>query len=648
MASIQLMNIVFPSQELYLRKIGTRVKVWLEGNQHSAYTVNGAFLVQGSVSVAVTVNGHTSFQVPALGRWSDEASTTRFTLPGTVYLNFVVRGEVLIIDSSALASGSGATIPPEWKPQVVSGVEYNAVTNSLVANYYALFNPSPYSAQYYINTSISGGASVQILEAMTSYITTFGATCSQTLNTLSSTVTLNETYEEPYELQYCALRYYVSEIAEGTATVCIDAVDCHAWTDTFWANAEQLAAEFAYLYNSWTAENFATSVGTKCYVTLTAEQVASQIALWEESSPPVVSNAPNIVAGFLLPFFILRAVFDDPSTVEGEYDSPVLVKTTEVTSMATITVSDNSQIAAGDTLTNNVGGIPFVYTFRNLPTGAANEIIIGGTAAITAANIATALNATDGAIFTATASSGVVSVTEYTSETVTKTTTSAGITIGDVIQTVIYTTPDPVATLPAFTSNGLCSDGTGFLPKFTGAGTCTQDDFCIGRGVLPAATCNAQSFITGVSYSSTDAEKISLLLNGNGFMQNFAPMVCVSDPDEAALLAVQFAANYITHTSDVIVWGTTESWVCPRATLYYAQGDCEDGAFLIASLLLNIGVSSSKVKVAIGYYDDTGHAWAMYQRASDGIWVNLDWTKGSTYWNAISSVDELPIAFSEA
>ncbi|MCK9311745.1 MAG: transglutaminase-like cysteine peptidase, partial [Bacteroidales bacterium] len=110
----------------------------------------------------------------------------------------------------------------------------------------------------------------------------------------------------------------------------------------------------------------------------------------------------------------------------------------------------------------------------------------------------------------------------------------------------------------------------------------------------------------------------------------------------------QFAANYITHTSDVIVWGTTESWVCPRATLYYAQGDCEDGAFLIASLLLNIGVSSAKVKVAIGYYDDTGHAWAMYQRASDDIWVNLDWTKGSTYWNAISSVDELPIAFSEA
>jgi predicted transglutaminase-like cysteine proteinase len=483
---------------------------------------------------------------------------------------------------------------------------------------------------------------------MTSYITTFGATCSQTLNTLSSTVTLNETYEEPYELQYFALRYYVSEIVEGTATVCIDAVDCHAWTGTFWTNAEQLAAQFAYIYNMWAAENFATSAGAKCYVTLTEEQVAAQIALWEESSPIVVSNAPNIIAAFLLPFYILRAVFADPSIVDGTYDQPVLVNTTEVTSTETITVSDNTQISAGDTLTNNVGGIPFVYTFRNLPTGAANEIIIGATAAITAANIATALNATDGAIFTATASSDVVSVTEYTSETVTKSTTSVGVTIGVVIQSVLYTTPDPVATLPALTSNGLCSDGTGFLPAFTASGTCTQDDFCIGRGVLPAATCNAQSFISGLNYDSTKLEKISLLLNGNGFMQSFAPMVCVTDPDEAALLAVQFAANYITHTPDVIVWGTTESWVCPRGTLYYAQGDCEDGAFLIASLLLNIGVSSSKVKVAIGYYDDTGHAWAMYQRASDDIWVNLDWTKGSTYWNAISSVDELPIAFSEA
>jgi len=256
------------------------------------------------------------------------------------------------------------------------------------------------------------------------------------------------------------------------------------------------------------------------------------------------------------------------------------------------------------------------------------------------------LNATDGAIFVATSADNIVLILDCTSEETTKTTTCTGLIIGPIIKPDKYPA-DGLASFPAFTGEGFCGDGTGFLPALTSAGTCTQDDFCIGRGVLPAATCNAQSFITGVSYSSTDAEKISLLLYGNGWMQNFAGMVGIaSEPDASALLAVQFVANYITYAPDLTTWSVADYWIDPRATLYYATGDCEDGAFLLASILLNLGVSHTKVRVAIGTYNGVGHAWVLYQRDSDGLWVLLDWTAGATYWNAISDIDDLSIAYS--
>ena len=93
MASTQLMNISL-TQTVYLQAAGTSTRVWLVGNGTSAFTVKSATLSQGSVSRPITVNGHTSFQVPALGRWSDYVSTAGFTLPGNATLSTVVLGEV--------------------------------------------------------------------------------------------------------------------------------------------------------------------------------------------------------------------------------------------------------------------------------------------------------------------------------------------------------------------------------------------------------------------------------------------------------------------------------------------------------------------------------------------------------------------------
>lgn len=58
--------------------------------------------------------------------------------------------------------------------------------------------------------------------------------------------------------------------------------------------------------------------------------------------------------------------------------------------------------------------------------------------------------------------------------------------------------------------------------------------------------------------------------------------------------------------------------------------NCEDGAILLASMMINAGVPKYRVKVAAGLVDDFnggtgGHAYCIYKRESDDRWVTLDW-----------------------
>jgi hypothetical protein len=70
-------------------------------------------------------------------------------------------------------------------------------------------------------------------------------------------------------------------------------------------------------------------------------------------------------------------------------------------------------------------------------------------------------------------------------------------------------------------------------------------------------------------------------------------------------------------------------WMFPEETLRNGGGDCEDRAFLLASLLLASGISSYSVRVALGKIYDQGtgksydHAWVMYKNES-GVWMLIE------------------------
>lgn len=301
-----------------------------------------------------------------------------------------------------------------------------------------------------------------------------------------------------------------------------------------------------------------------------------------------------------------------------------------------ISVSDASLINNGDTIIISGATLgTIVYTLVDLLTGAANEILIGVTEEVTASNIATTIDNTFGELFTGTQKENVAEIVVYSPDLITCTASGSGISVGVILKTITYVSIPGY--IPAFTGYSFSSEHgvlgdvyhLSTIPKITGDSTCSQPVFNIGSISLPTFNGMAKSFMTSCTVSSTDADKIALMLYGNDYMEWLAGLIAISgNNDDVALVTAQWVAKNITYTTDLLLYGAAEHWSDPRETLHYGAGDCEDFAFLLASLLLNNGVDPSRVRVYIGTANGVGHAWVGYRRQSDDKWINLDATKG--------------------
>jgi hypothetical protein len=74
-----------------------------------------------------------------------------------------------------------------------------------------------------------------------------------------------------------------------------------------------------------------------------------------------------------------------------------------------------------------------------------------------------------------------------------------------------------------------------------------------------------------------------------------------------------------------------DSWQFPDETIHLKNGDCDDRALLLASLLISSGISPFNVRVALGQVEISGngetkkfgHMWVMYKSES-GKWILLE------------------------
>ncbi len=111
--------------------------------------------------------------------------------------------------------------------------------------------------------------------------------------------------------------------------------------------------------------------------------------------------------------------------------------------------------------------------------------------------------------------------------------------------------------------------------------------------------------------------------------------------NDTALKVQDFVNGFFKYKYDEETADCPEFWQFPFESIQSGIGDCEDGAILIASLLINAGIPSWRVKVAGGGVltdpvfapSDTelaGHAWCIYLAerpdSKRGLeWVILDW-----------------------
>ena len=129
------------------------------------------------------------------------------------------------------------------------------------------------------------------------------------------------------------------------------------------------------------------------------------------------------------------------------------------------------------------------------------------------------------------------------------------------------------------------------------------------------------------------SEEVKYLQFPNAVVKNqVMKIVSPSDTDDQkAQKIIDWVKKNIKYVTDEKNYGKGEYWAKPTETLKRMSGDCEDGAFLIHSMLLNAGVPSSKVRTYGGLVEAGknapygGHGWTAYKRSTDNKWITLDW-----------------------
>lgn len=104
--------------------------------------------------------------------------------------------------------------------------------------------------------------------------------------------------------------------------------------------------------------------------------------------------------------------------------------------------------------------------------------------------------------------------------------------------------------------------------------------------------------------------------------------------NETAYACQKFVVDSLTYISDDANDRCSEFWQFPFETYASKLGDCEDGAILMASLMINAGIPAFRVKVCAGTVQPEptaplgGHAYCVYLAdRKDGTmeWEVHDW-----------------------
>jgi hypothetical protein len=99
--------------------------------------------------------------------------------------------------------------------------------------------------------------------------------------------------------------------------------------------------------------------------------------------------------------------------------------------------------------------------------------------------------------------------------------------------------------------------------------------------------------------------------------------------DDIAKAALYYVYKNITYISDKTQFNVPEFWMFPFETYHTKKGDCEDGAILLANILLKSGIPYWRIRIVAGDVksgnDTSGHCYCCYLKEDTNEWYILDW-----------------------
>ena len=102
------------------------------------------------------------------------------------------------------------------------------------------------------------------------------------------------------------------------------------------------------------------------------------------------------------------------------------------------------------------------------------------------------------------------------------------------------------------------------------------------------------------------------------------PKIGGDNIDEVAYKSLQWVHRNIKYTSDISQFKHKEEWLFSHETLLLRKGDCDDGAILMANMMIRSGIPYWRVRLNAGSVKGGGHCWVTYLSQKDE-WLILDW-----------------------
>lgn len=137
----------------------------------------------------------------------------------------------------------------------------------------------------------------------------------------------------------------------------------------------------------------------------------------------------------------------------------------------------------------------------------------------------------------------------------------------------------------------------------------------------------------GIILTNLDIDVKTMFTANDQIVQNLIKNnnITGNNNDEKILNIQKWVVKNIKYIGDNLNEGTVEYWQFPFETIILQNGDCEDGAILMGSLAINMGIPSFRVRVVAGIVQPSptapsgGHAYLVYLREFDNQWVAIDW-----------------------